>query len=177
MKKIHLKDLKQYLNQKSKEELINEISDLFGEFENVKDYYATKINPDNAKQVLQKYKDIIKKEFFPSRGFGKARLSVARNAISDFKKVTNSKKELADIMIFYVEIGVEYTNTYGDIDESFYNSMENMYEKALKYIFDQGLQEQFIDRCEKIVKDTSGIGWGFHDTLGDMYYEYFEENQ
>lgn len=177
MKKINLRDLKQYLNQKSKVELINEISDLFGKFENVKNYYTTKINPDNAKQVLQKFKDIIKKEFFPSRGYGNAKLSVARKAISDFKKVTNSKKELADIMLFYVEMGVEYTNTYGDINESFYTSMESMYEKVLKYIFDQGLQDQFIDRCEEIVKDTSDIGWGFHDTLSDTYYEYFEEDK
>ncbi|MDY6863237.1 MAG: DUF6155 family protein [Thermodesulfobacteriota bacterium] len=101
MKKINLKDLKQYLNQKSKEKLINEISDLFGMFENVKDYYTTKINPDNEEQVLQKFKDKIKKEFFPSRGFGKARLSVARKAISDFKKVTNSKKGLDTPMLFY----------------------------------------------------------------------------
>jgi hypothetical protein len=37
-------------------------------------------------------------------------------------------------MLFYVEMGVRYTNQYGDINESFYTSMESMYENATKHI-------------------------------------------
>jgi hypothetical protein len=42
---------------------------------------------------LEKYKAIIKKEFFPARGFGEARLSVARKAVMDYKKLSNSPKD------------------------------------------------------------------------------------
>ena len=86
--------------------------------------------------------------------------------------MATSKEDLADIMLFYVEMGVKFTNAYGDIDEAFYCSMESMYEQAIKYICEQGLQEQFISRCAKIVEDTDGIGWGFNDTLYALYNEY-----
>ena len=101
MKEISLKNLKEYLKQRSNEELINEISGLFTKFEYVKDYYQAKLGQNDA-QVLQKYKDIIEDEFFPTRGFGKARLSVARKAISDYQKMSPSSEGLADIMIFFV---------------------------------------------------------------------------
>ena len=78
-------------------------------------------------------------------------------------------------MLYYVEIGVKYTVEYGDINEAFYNSMDSMYSGAVKYIDQHGMQEQFEERCRKIVEDTSDIGWGFHDGLGDIYASYFED--
>ena len=173
MKEISLKNLKEYLKQRSKEELIGEISDLFTKYEYVKDYYQVKLGQSDG-QVLQKYKDIIEDEFFPTRGFGKARLSVARKAISDYQKMSPTSEGLADIMIFFVEMGVKFTNAYGDINEPFYNSMESMYKRAIKFITDHGIQDMFKTRCIKIVEDTVNIGWGFHDGLSNLYYECFE---
>jgi hypothetical protein len=52
---------------------------------------------------------------------------------------------------------------------SFYNSMESMYGRAVKYIVQNKLIGQFEDRCRKIVDDTCNIGWGFHDGLSDIF--------
>lgn len=41
-----------------------------------------------------------------------------------------------------------------------------------KVLFCGGYNE-FRDRFKKIVDDTSDIGWGFHDCLGNLYEEYF----
>ena len=87
MKKTTVTELKHYLKQHSKEELIKEIADLFAKFDYVKDYYETKIHPENTEPVLKKYKKTIKDEFFPSRGFGKLRASVVKKAIPD--KITS----------------------------------------------------------------------------------------
>ena len=78
-------------------------------------------------------------------------------------------------MLYYVECGVEFTNDYGDIDENFYISIENTYEKALKLMKKISILTKFKKRCQKVVNGTSDIGWGFHDSLGDMFYEYFAE--
>lgn len=51
-----------------------------------------------------------------------------------------------------------------------------MYEKALKYITDHNLKTKFIQRCRAIVDQTKGIGWGFHDELRELYYNYFIED-
>jgi hypothetical protein len=172
---MNLKDLKQYLGTRSREQLVAEIGEMFSKIDAVKDYYQSKLNLGYSAEVSEKYKSVIKHEFFPERGFGRARLSVARKAVSDYQKVSASKFGVADMMLYYVEMGVQFTNTYGDIDEAFYNSMESMYERAVKYVVRYGLQGRFGERCRRIVTDTSGMGWGFHDGLSDIYKEHFKE--
>jgi hypothetical protein len=172
---MKIKDLKQYLNTRSREQLIAEIGDMFSKIDSVRDFYQSKVNLGYSAEVAEKYKSIIKHEFFPTRGFGRAQLSVARKAVSDYRKVSDSKFGVADVMLYYVEMGVQFTNEYGDIDEAFYNSMESMYERAVKYIVQHRMQGQFEERCRRIVADTSGMGWGFHDGLSYIYEEYFRE--
>jgi hypothetical protein len=173
-KDIKLGVLKGYLKQVSREQLADDIAELFTKFESVRDYYQTKLFPEDNTHVIEKYKAIIKNEFFPERGFGEARLSVARKAISDYRKICRTKAVLADLMLFYVEQGVQFTTAYGDIDEPFYNSMESMFEKAVKFIVENEMQEAFENRCRQIVSDTSDMGWGFHDELSAIYEEHFE---
>ena len=75
-------------------------------------------------------------------------------------------------MLHYVEQGVEFTNTYGDIDERFYISMETMYEKVITICNEE---EEFIhifeERLREIVTAKDGIGWGFHDQLSGLFGE------
>jgi hypothetical protein len=168
-----LTDLKKYLKNSSKEDLISDISELFKRFNSVKDYYQIKLSPQEEIKVSAKYKKIVEDEFFPTRGLGKAKLSVAKKGVAEYKKIAESPVAVADIMLFYVEQGVKYTNAYGDIDEPFYNSMESMYEKSVEWIIRYEIQDIFKNRCIKIVEDTSGIGWGFHDALSDIFSSAF----
>lgn len=171
--KINLNQLKKHLKNCSQEALISDISELFKRFPSVKDYYQLKLYPQDESEIATKYKKMIQDEFFPARGFGKARLSIAKKAISDYRKVCLTEVGMIDMMLFYVEQGVEFTKAYGDIDEPFYISMEGMYDKALILIAKAGLEETFESRCRRIVEDTSGMGWGFHDSLSEMYKEAF----
>lgn len=173
--KTNLTTLKQHLKQASKEELINEISELFKTFKSVKEYYQLKLSPETEQYVGENYKQTIEHEFFPARGFGKARLSVARKAVNDYKKVCRDPAALVDMMLFYVEQGVKFTDAYGDIDEPFYNSMESMFESATKAIAKYGLQGVAEQRCRTIVQDTSQTGWGFHDAFREMYQATFSK--
>jgi hypothetical protein len=171
--KINLTTLKQHLKNCSQEELISDIAELFKKAQIVQEYYQIKLYPQDEQQIADKYKKIIEDEFFPTRGLGKARLKVAKKAISEYKKVSKTDVCSIDIMLFYVEQGVKFTLAYGDIDEPFYISMESMYEKAIEEIIKYGLKDIFQKRCRQIVENTSGIGWGFHDALSDMYEDAF----
>jgi Family of unknown function (DUF6155) len=171
--KINLTHLKQHLKNCSQAELIADIAELFKKFPAVKDYYQIKLYPEADKEIIDKYKKIIQNQFFPSRGYGKAKISVAEKAISDYKKICKTEAGLIDMMLFYVEQGVKFTNAYGDINEDFYVSMEDTYEETVKIIVQANLKDIFQARCQKIVSDTSDIGWGFPETLSDVYEEYF----
>jgi hypothetical protein len=173
MKPLGHGELKRFLQQLSKEQLISQVLELTRSFPQVRDFYQTKVRPADDAAVRQKYKQIIEDEFLPARGLGKMRLSVARRAVTDYRKVAASEEGLADLMLFYVEAGVRCTNTYGDINEPFYLSMERMYASALPQIAEHDLTEQFQSRCASVVEKTEGIGWGFHDALGDLYGDHF----
>ena len=172
--KINLTILKKHLKTLSQEELIGDIAELYKRFQPVKDYYQIQLAPQDETQVAAKYKKIIEDQFFPARGYGKAKLSVAKKAITEYKKVNKTVVGLIDIMLFYVEQGVRFTDAYGDIDEPFYISMETMYEKAVKEIIKHGQKDIFQKRCYKIGSDTSDMGWGFHDTLSEIYEDAFQ---
>jgi hypothetical protein len=174
--KVTLTSLKKYLKERSQEELIADIADLFTKLDPVKDYYQLKLSGGESEwQLVEKYKAVIYKQFFPTRGWmPDPKLAAARKVISDYKKLSPSPEGVGDLMIFYVETGIEFTNTYGDIDEPFYNSIENMYERALEHLSKHQSLELFEERCKKIVADTRKIGWGFHDTLSDLYRQYFK---
>lgn len=164
--------LKKHLSTLSKDQLIKHIVELDKKYKSVQEYHQLFLNND-VEAVVAKYKKQIENEFYPSRGLPKERLSVARKAITETKKLGVPADSLADLMLFYVETGVQFTNDYGDINEAFYNSMENMFGKVLKLMQKEGILDQFKERAYKIIEDSSDTGWGFHDTLCDFYYTYY----
>ena len=167
-------NLSTYLSKKTKTELIREILTLAHTFPAIRDYYVGVSGKSD--EVLARFKKKIRDEFFPARGEGDARAGVVRSAISDFKKVSKSKRDLAKLLLFHVEQGVKYTNEYGDIDENFYSTLESSFEAATKLMSKEKLLPEFQKRCSRIVKNTEDIGWGFHDFLAGVYYSTYGED-
>lgn len=170
-----MRSLATYLQKQSSTQLAQFILSLAKKYPEVGQYLRILEDPQAELESVNVYKKKVQQEFFPKRGYGNARLSVARKPIADFRKISKDAHHLIDILLHYVEQGVKYTNTYGDIDEPFYDSMESMYNDALKLIEKYALYEEFDTRCKKIVIDTDGIGWGFHDNLSDMYEGCFDD--
>jgi len=81
-------------------------------------------------------------------------------------------------MVFFVECGNNFTLSYGDIDDDFYDSMLLMYEKAIQNVTELSPIEQKVykERLHEIMDSASGIGWGYHDGLCELYYESFPDD-
>lgn len=173
MKKPTIREVRSYLETQSPEELIEILLQFYKKFDGVKENLLFQMGHGSGEELLEKQRAIIQREFFPSRGFGRARLSIARKAVTDYKKLSPNIVGLVDLMVFYVEMGVQFTNAYGDINESFYTSMVTMYHNALKLMEKHELHAQFEERCRVIVQKTEGIGWGFNDDLSDLYNDMF----
>lgn len=179
--KLKVTELKKLLKEYEQKELIQLVVDLYKNNKEVQTYLSVRfIGEGSVNELFTEAKKKIENEFFPERGHGKLRLNVAKKAISDFKKLANDELKTIDLMLYYVEQGVEFTNAYGDIDANFYSSMETMYEKVTDICArEEEYHKIFADRLKKIVEDTYGIGWGFHDQLSYLYYEmgYEEEEE
>jgi hypothetical protein len=171
IKKASITQLKKALKAQPQEDLVALVVDLTKKFSVVNEYFSIMQNGED--EILEKHKNSIGKEFSPEYiNFPKFRLSIARKAVLEFKKISTSPSNIAEIMVFYVECGVKGTNTFGDIDETFYDSMVSMFKSAYKHIVRNNLLESFDHRMEKIVHDTNGIGWGFHDMLYDIHAQF-----
>lgn len=162
-------DLKKTLQEADKKELIDIIQNLYRLSEENKRYLlAGSIELKAEPGVLEGYREIIKNEFFPERGHGTLRYSVAEKAIDSYWKASESIEGKMELMLFYVENGVDFTNEYGDIDEEFYDKIVDMLEKfctLLKKPEGKIFYSRFKKRLFEIRKKSEGIGWGFEDDV------------
>ena len=164
--------LKKYLQTLSKEQVIEVMLELYDAWKDAKKYLEFYLAPDSNDE-LEKCKKAIRQEFFPTRGFSeKPSFTKCRKVISDFQKLKPDPVCVADLMLFYIEQGCEYTVTFGDMWEQYYTTLENNFDKAMKFIFMHGLLATYHERIEKLLENASNCGWGFYDTLSDIYYQY-----
>lgn len=170
---LSVTEVKNTLNTQSREVLIKLLLDSYKTIPQVKEYISVKYtDKDTIEWIFEDYKDKIYNVFFPKNMGAQFKISEAKKAINDFKNICSDEKFIIELMIYYVEMGVEFTNVYGDINESFYNSIESMYQSVVKAINKHKNSEifnVFRDRLKAIVDGASEIGWGFHEELGSIY--------
>src|SRR5436190_2243498 len=113
-------DIKKELRNLDKSKLIEIISDLYSKNKSVRQYFDFYMNP-NEKELAAKYKRKVFEAFYPTKG-DRHSLKDGKQAITEFKKYEPSPELIADLMLFYVETAVQFTNDFGDINEAFYSS-------------------------------------------------------
>lgn len=172
--KFTLTSFKKELAKKTKKELIQEISTLCQKFPKVKEHY--KAQAGDLKDIVKAHKDIIEKEFVEgkTRGLPKARLSVAKKAVNDFRKLTDNPELTAQVMFTYVESISLFSSEFGPDTEEYYTDPEEMFEEVLELLEDNDLLDKFERRAYQIVKDATD-GWGHQDSLQERYEEMYGE--
>lgn len=168
-----LRKLKNELKKLDKQGLINLISELYKKDKSTKEFLDFYVKP-NERELFNKYRDIVFEAFYPTRGH-ELKLKNGKKAISDFKKFNPASELVAELMLFYVATGVDFTNDFGDIDEGFYSSLESTFVAALNLMEKGNLLEKFAEQVSIIVNETNGIGWGFHDYICEVYYKFYPD--
>lgn len=100
---MDIKKFKAFLKSQDEECLREELLTLYKTFNAVQEFYAPRIEPANIEKVVEKYKQILEKQFYPKKGFPSLNYSIARKAISDFKKITSDIAAIIDLQLTYVE--------------------------------------------------------------------------
>jgi hypothetical protein len=168
-----LREVKKELNKLDKKEIIDIIGDLYKKNKAVKEYLDFFAKPDENK-LFRDYSDKVFYSFFPERGFNFS-LKNGKQAISDFKKFGTSHERVAELMLFYVETGIDFTNDFGDIDDAFYTSLAKTFDSALGLLYNTGSLEKYHDKVKNMVAESDDIGWGFSDFMRQTYYNYFAD--
>ena len=139
----------------------------------VERFLISKFDPTAPVPGFEDYEAEVRAEFFPPRGFGNGNPSIAYRMLQRVEAEATNSKQVIDFIYFCVEMGVEFTAAYGDIDEEFYTAFEYLFERAAKLASKEKLIDEYAPRARRIVKSTYEMGWGFYDELEGIYTEYF----
>jgi hypothetical protein len=166
--------IKKSLEPMDAPELVAIIKQLYDLNPTNKGALASIFDPVAGRELLRdRARREIENAFFKDRGFPSFKTGAARKALREYVKVV-SLRDGIEMMLYYVEKGIQGTNTYGDIHENFYTSIEIVFEEALKSIEKMPEPKEYLNQLHHLVNKTDGIGWGFHDQMGD-YLHFFEE--
>ncbi len=151
--------LKSYLNELTKEQLEDQILDLYHRFKEVKTYYDFTFNPKEDKLITEA-RFRISKEYFPAgRRKPKARRSVAQKYFKHFMQIGMEAGLLADLMLYNIEIAQSFNAKKPQRVDAFYKSIANSFEQAVDFIRMHGLERDFSARIESIISETEKQEW------------------
>jgi hypothetical protein len=168
------RELRKYLKELTKEQLEEQIADIYNRFKDVKEYYDFAFNP-NENQLMEQCRFQISKEYFPV-GSRKAKLrrSVAQKWIKKLILLDADSFLLADVMFFNIEIAQTFSGENMVRQESFFTSLYKSFDEALRFVSEKGILPDFKGRIEKIAGDAWDQQWpnrkAFED-LSDMYIQ------
>ncbi|WP_310595787.1 DUF6155 family protein [Flavobacterium sp.] len=157
------RDLKKYLSELSKEQLEEQIIELYEKFSPVKVFYNFVFNP-KEELLLQECKLKISNEYFPikklsRRSKPKLRRSVAQKFIKHFIVLGVDPFIIADVMLYNIEIAQTYSSENPIKQELFYKSMFNSFEQATDFIISNGIYGEFKARISTIHQETLNQKW------------------
>lgn len=101
---------KKYIKSLEKEDLEEQIIDLYNRFDDVKVFYNFVFNPNEEKLVKEAKFKISKEYFPPNTRRPKKRRSVAHKFIKHFLKLEMEPHALADVMFYNIEIAQTFSN-------------------------------------------------------------------
>ena len=150
---------KKYIKSLEKEDLEEQIMDLYNRFDDVKVFYNFVFNPNEEKLVKEAKFKISKEYFPPNNRRPKTRRSVAHKLIKHFLKLEMESHSLADVMFYNIEIAQTYSKDKENITEAFQKSMFKSYEQAVNFVVDKGISQEFITRIHEIGNETEDQKW------------------
>ena len=162
------RDIRTVLNKAGHKDLLNLIGELYALRKENQYFLHARFLKDAG--TLLPYKQTIERYVSPAEPWkSPVKLSLARKAISDYRKAVGDPEGLTELMLFYVECGVSYTLEFGDIDEPFYNSVVGVFSDGMEMLnrCDRDVIDKFLPRFEAAVHSTADMGWGFYESLRD----------
>jgi len=153
------RDLKNYLSELNKEQLEEQVINLYDKFPTVKTFFDFVFKP-NERQLLQDFKLKVSNEYFPVKiKKAKARRSVAQKMIKHFISLEVDPFVTVDAMLYSIEIAQTYSSEKEIKQELFFKSMLNSFQQAVSFMIEKGVLYDFKNRVEAIRAEAENQDW------------------
>lgn len=174
VKKLAEASLRKRLEQMDEASLIQMIIDLYkGSNAAEKAINLCLLGDDYGMGLLDQYKKRLYKIFNPAdivrTGFS---LEAAQVVLDDFADVCiDSDRLYGDLALYFAECATDFTMSYGDIDDEFYDALVDAYHVAVVAAAkDKRVYEILKDRFRSVLDAFAGFGWGMEDEISDEYF-------
>ncbi|WP_395141868.1 hypothetical protein [Schlegelella aquatica] len=125
--------------------------------------------------VLKPYKATIDRWLWPDV-FKNQDTSVAKakKAIADYKKAVGQPQGLAELMVFFCERAVGFSNDVGLQDEGYFDALVRMFGQALKAIdaLPKEHRPPLLGRLDAVRSLGHDLGYGVGDDMDDLLAEH-----
>lgn len=166
-------DVKSKLSDFDRAGLLGIVHDLYSSCKDNQTFLHTRFGL--SEDVLKAYKITIDRWLWPDLSRNQdTSVAKAKKAIADYKKAIGQSEGLAELMVFYCERAVGFSNDVGLEDDGYYDALVRMFEQALKVItvLPDTQLEPFLDRLENVRAAGQDIGWGVGDDMNMLLSEY-----
>ncbi len=171
-----MKDFSKYINTQNKEQLKQELKELYASFELVRDYYQIKLRKGTIdEKLLTKYKRQVTNALY-SDDFGQGGFDVDKvDKITERLNSDSTFKYYIEVSLHAIEECTSIANDYGgDFGDDFYIYFEELYEAVLEVIVKKNLVDKYKIRLKEMA-DNACEGYGHYDQLQDTYNEHIKD--
>jgi len=155
--------------------LISLIHDLYALNKENNEFLQGRVGGEAAyASLLESGTKKIIQEFFPDRGFGKARIAPVKKIIYGYKKATGDLIGTADLTLLFIEQFVKYCREYGGEADTKFESLRVAMKELLKIL---EICPAIIDvltieeRLAQVKVDASYFGYGVECDILELIYD------
>jgi len=121
--------------------------------------------------ILKPYKTTISRWLWPDISRNQdTSISKAKKAIADYKKAVGRPEDLAELMTYYCEQAVGFSNEVGLADEGYFDSLVRMFAQVLKLAMSLPVEERgtLLGRLDQVRRVSHNFGYGVGDEMDDL---------
>lgn len=148
--------LSKELEKQDPEELLRLIKEMARRFPIANMYLNMEFGLE-SEAVIQKYKKLLDKEYFPTRGHGKARSTRAIRTLKEFEKLAVFDEDMVDMRWHQIELAAKYHVAHRYMYEPFIQNFYSLWNQFIQRLHDAGLVETYRERVEKLLSSRFGV--------------------
>lgn len=162
--------LKKHLSTLTHDQVVEVILDLYDARKEAKEYLEFYLAPD-SEGLMEKARQKVRGYFTARTGrpLRCPKLGKCAKVIADYASLSPDPRCVAELMVYYVELGLGFIKGMRRGREQFYTSVKTAFARAVKFISSQGLLPEYDSRLRAIIADADRRNWTLADLLLDIY--------
>jgi hypothetical protein len=146
------------LEKQDKEELVRILTEMSRRFPIANMYLTMEFGFESA-GIIEKYKKAIRKEYFPTRGYGKARSSKVAKILKEFTQIAAFQEDVVELMWYQIENAIDYYKLFGSEYEPFLNNLLKNWKFFLEKARKEGLMPLYSEKADALFTERFKKSW------------------